>query len=70
MVAGYITNPTSQAAKNVIVVTELQDTGRDVVEGGEKTLLMEELPADSSLKFRVVYEKPPAWKYCRAYVRT
>ncbi len=68
MVAGYVTNNGVRTLDAVPVVTRLLTPADEVVPGGEKTTLILGLKPGEKRKFSVVYEKPPAWKKCRASV--
>ncbi len=66
MVAGYVSNPTTQDIGGFRVVTELQTAGGEVV--ASKHVVVLGLPAGTTRPFSVVYQQPPAWTKCRAYV--
>jgi hypothetical protein len=70
IVAGYITNPTDKPAHSVTVVVQLQEADGSVVEDGEQSFTIPVMQQKTTKKFSTVFQKPPAWKRCRAYVKT
>ena len=68
MVAGYVTNNGVRTIDAVPIVTQILTSTGEVVLGGEKTTVINNLKPGERQNFSVVYEKPPQWEKCRASV--
>ena len=68
MVTGYLHNPGEKSAHQVTVVARLKDGDGNVVDGGQKKMVIESISPGDTKKFSMVYEEPGQWHRCRLFI--
>jgi hypothetical protein len=69
LVAGYATNGGSETLKTLTIVALLTSESGDTVGKGERRVDISDLGVGETRRFSAIFEKPDAWKRCRAYVK-
>lgn len=67
-VAGYVNNPTGNEYRRVTVFTYLADENRELIDGGKRGIMLEDVDSYSRTSFSTVYENPGEWSVCTAVI--